>query len=244
MRYRALVGIKGTVLTGKGKSEREKYHVELMKTLLRQWDSSVPIQPYWDPWYKTDEVYQKLLQRGANFGEDINLDNPLEVMNYIGKNTGHVFYTAVPAEDRKVRDHKKREYDNEVKKYKKQHKKIPPEVKAKESECVEPVPAEKTRLYAYCRVNPNGMFTSYCYPIQHSYNGIDVESSKLVNRNYGTMHDILLLGDLDFEATYLPSVVFRNDGEIYEGDDPDEISEFLYETLGRQDYVALIECEA
>lgn len=244
MRYRALVGIKGTKTQGKSKAERENYQIELMKVMLKRWNSTEPVPEYWDPWYRTDEVYASILQRGAKLGDGVNIDNPLEVMNYIGRSSGHRFYTSVPESDRKARSSKMKEYENQAKEYKDKKKAVPEELKAKMEELKDPVPAEKTKLYAYCVLNPDGMFSSYTYPIEHEYNGISVESSKLANRNYGTMHDILYLGDLDFEATYLPTVVFRHDGEIYEGDDPDEIQEFLFAALERDDYVAIIECEA
>lgn len=262
MRYRALVGIKKSSETeGKPKAQREKIEVELMKELLKYWDFSAPVTPYYDPNYDTDAHYMALLKKkGDELPDNVNIDDPLEVMNWIGKKNFMVFYTDVPDFDRKMRSHLQREYDKKVDEYKRRHKKIPQDIKEMyRHDLVEPKQSKKTGLYAYSTYNPNGMFASYAYPIEHSdiEHIADVEASKLLNRNYGTMHDIVMMGDLDFEGTFLPHVVFRNDGEVFEsypdydgekdvdpGGDPEAIRAFLEETMDRDDYVAIIECEA
>ena len=246
MRYTALVGIKGNdSLKSKPKAEREKYQIELMHTQLKRWNSTETVPEYWDPWYRVDEVYSGILQKGIVLGADINIDDPEAVMNFIGRKTGHRFYKTIPEADRKARAAKLKEYKDEEAQYKSKKKKVPTELKEKINKLVnDPKVAEKTKLYAYCIANPDGMFYAYNFPIKHSYNDIDINSSRLVNRNYGTYHDILKMGDLDFEATLLPSVVFRSDGEVFESDDPEEIQRFLAEEMEADDYIALIECEA
>ena len=246
--YRALVGIKSAD-TGskKDKASREEYHIQLMHDLLKQWNSVLPVMPYYDKSVNPDLLYQGILRQFHAFRSpnkpNINIDNPKEVLNKLGENTGHVFYSEIPAEDKKQRKRDRAAYEAEKEKYRKQHKKFPPELRDKYEYLIEePVPAPKTKLYAYSVVNPNGMFNHYDFPIKRVSN-ISLEDSKLVNRNYGTYHDILLLGDLDFESTHIPTVVFLNDGIMFESNDPMEIRDFLLSHLKRKDYVALIDCE-
>lgn len=261
MRYRALVGIKkSSAAAGQPKSVREEIETELMRELLKYWDSSVKVTPYYSPHYNTDAVYLDILKRNqAGIPSDINIDDPETVMNWYGRSEGMVFYTSIPDFDTKNRNMKKKEFDRRASVYKKGHKKVPEELKAEyKHDLIDPKPSKKTKLYAYCTVNPNGMFSSYSFPFNRSYiDGIsDVSASKLLNRNYGTMHDIVMMGELDFEGTFLPNVVFRNDGTFLEsypdydtdkeadpGGDPDEIRAFLEETMDREDYIAIIECE-
>lgn len=260
MRYRAIVGIKGSsAAKNKRKAEREQIQIDLMRDLLKYWDSSEKVLPYYDPNYDVDKQYSRILKKHANaFPNEINIDDPESVMNYIGASQGRIFFTEVPTHDRKNRDHAIKEYEEKVAEFKKKHKKIPPELKEEyKHELVEPKCGEKTGLYSYSVVNPNGMFSSYQYPLENLYHPFikEVEAAKLLNHNFGTMHDILKLGDLDFGGTFFPHVVFRNDGEVLEsypdydhekdvdpGGDPEEIKAFLEETLGREDYVAIIEC--
>lgn len=261
MKYRAIVGIKKSSATqGCRKAEREAIEIDLMHDLLKYWNSSERVLPYYDPNYDVDGQYVRMLKNHSdNLPSDINIDDPEAVMNYIGSSQGRVFFTKIPKHDRKNRDHAIKEYERRVSEYKRKHKKIPEELKEEyKHEIIEPQKAPRTGLYAYCISNPNGMYSSYSYPIVNSYipDISDVDASKLLNRNYGTMHDIILLGDLDFEGTFFPHVVFRNDGEVLEsypdydrdkdvdpGGDPDEIRTFLEETMDREDYVAIIECE-
>lgn len=262
MRYRAIVGIKKSSLTnGLGKAKREAIEVELMRELLKYWDASQKVTPYYNPHYDTDKRYTDILKRNQKslLPDNIKIDDPEAVMNYVGRQDGMVFYSSIPDFDAKNRALKKREYERKSDEYKRKHKKVPEELKEEyKHDLIEPKMARKTKLYAYSTSNPNGMFNSYSYPIEHSYiDSIDdVEASKLLNRNYGTMHDIILLGDLDFEGTFFPNVIFRNDGEVLEsypdydadkeadpGGDPEEIRQFLEETMDREDYVAIIECE-
>lgn len=261
MYYRAIVGVKKSSLTnGLGKAKREAIEVDLMKELLKYWDSSQKVTPYYNPNYDTDRRYLDILKRNqSSLPDDINIDDPEAVMNWLGKKEGMVFYTSVPDFDAKNRALRQKEYDKQANEYKRKHKKVPEELKEEyKHDLIIPKPSKKTKLYAYCTSNPNGMFDSYNYPIENSYidSISDIEASKLLNRNYGTMHDIILLGDLDFEGTFLPNVVFRNDGEVLEsyqdydadkevdpGGDPEEIRAFLEETMDREDYIAIIECE-
>lgn len=262
MRYRAIVGIKKSSLTnGLGKAKREAIEVELMKELLKYWDASQKVTPYYHPHYDTDKRYMDILKRNQKslLPDDIKIDDPEAVMNYVGRQDNMIFYTSVPDFDAKNRSLKKKEYEKKSNEYKRKHKKVPEELKEEyKHDLIEPKMAKKTKLYAYSTSNPNGMFHSYSYPIENSYieSIDDVSASKLLNRNYGTMHDIILMGDLDFEGTFFPNVVFRNDGEVLEsypdydmekeadpGGDPEEIRKFLEETMDREDYIAIIECE-
>lgn len=261
VRYRAIVGIKKSSATqGLKKDEREAIEIELMHDLLKFWDSSATVLPYYDPTYDTDSHYVSILQgKPDSLPSEVNIDDPESVMNHFGKGCGRVFFTEIPKHDRKSRNKALKEYEAQVAEYKRKHKKIPEELKEKyKYELIEPVAGTRTKLYAYSINNPNGMYSRYEYPIQNSYiDGItDVSASKLLNRNYGTMHDILLMGDLDFDGTFFPNVVFRNDGKVLEsypdydkdkevdpGGDPDEIRDFLEETMDREDYIAIIECE-
>lgn len=120
-------------------------------------------------------------------------------------------------------------------------------------------PARTTGLLCYSTLNPDGMFDSYTFPIEHSYNGISVESSKLVNKNYGTNHDMLFVNELDWDdATLLPEIGFMaykdEDGEwqydVIECDDEMNHSEwaqrlydFYFDKLGLYGMIAIIECE-
>lgn len=261
MRYRAIVGVKKSSSTnGLGKAKREEIEEGLMHELLKYWDSSQKVTPYYNPNYDTDRHYMDVLKRNdGTLPDDVNIDDPEAVMNWLGKKDGMVFYTSVPDFDSKNRALRQKEYDKQANEYKRRHKKVPDELKEEyKHDLVDPKPAKKTKLYAYSTSNPNGMFSSYSYPIENSYidSISDPSASKLLNRNYGTMHDIILLGDLDFEGTFLPNVVFRNDGEVFEsypdfdeekeadpGGDPEEIRSFLEETMDREDYLAIIECE-
>lgn len=241
------------------KAEREKIEIELMHELLKYWNSSEKVLPYYDPAYDVDRQYLEILSTPNGLPSDINIDDPAAVMNYVGASQGRIFFTEIPNHDRKNRAHAIKEYEGKVAEFKCKHKKIPPELKEKyKDEIIEPKCGTRTGLYPYTIMNPNGMYSSYNYPIENSYidNIEDVEASKLLNRNYGTMHDILLMGDLDFEGTFFPNVVFRNDGKVLEshpdydrekeadpGGDPEEIRQFLEETMDREDYVAIIECE-
>lgn len=245
-------------LSDSRKAEQEEAQIRILQDQLKYWDSTAKVMPYYDPVYDVDRVYSEILQKNNKLPKDINIDDPLAVMNFIGKTTGHIFYSSIPSGDKKVRDFKRREYEKKKNKYAKKNMEMPPHEKHQyELDTIEPEPAKKTKLYPYSILNPNGMFSSYNFPIESSYipNISDIEASKLLNRNYGTMHDMLHLGDLDFEGTYLPHVVLRNDGEILEsypdyadgepdpGGDPEEIKAFLEETLDRKDFVAIIECE-
>lgn len=246
---------------GLTKAKREAIEEDLMRELLKYWDSSQKVTPYYNPHYDTDRRYTDILRRNSPtlLPEDVNIDDPEAVMNHVGKQDSMVFFTSVPDFDSKNRDLKKKEFEKKAGEYRRKHKKVPDELKEEyKYDLIEPKAAKKTKLYAYCTSNPNGMFHSYAYPIENSYiEGIDdIDASKLLNRNYGTMHDIILMGDLDFEGTFFPNVVFRNDGEVLEtypdydvekeadpGGNPEEIKSFLEETMGREDYVAIIECE-
>lgn len=246
-RYRALVGIKSADgMTGKEKAVREAYHIELMKTLLDQWDSTLSVVPYYDKSCDPDRLYQQVLRQHQAFAgkANVNIDDPKSVLNLIGQRTGHIFYSEIPPEDKKQREKDRAAFEKEKDKYRKQHKKFPDEIKERYEYLVEePSPAPKTKLYAYSVINPNGMFQKYDFPIVNAYNGIDLHSSKLLNRNYGTYHDILTLGELDFEGTYLPTVVFLDQGIMFESDEADEIEKFLNSHLKKKDYIAMIECE-
>ena len=245
MRYRALVGMRSAHVDGP-KAVRDDYHVRLMKDLLKHWDSTVPVRPYYDRSVDPDAKYTKIIRHTdalTSLKLKHDIDSPIDVLNFYGNPIGQIFYSSIPDEDRKNRRAMRSEYAKKKAEYEKRGKEMPADlVEHYEYAIAEPVPGKATGLYAYSCVNPNGMFSAYDYPIEHAYNGIDVKTSRLVNRNYGTYHDIILLGDLDFEATMLPEVVFRADGRMLESDDPDEIREFLYEELRSDDYVALIEC--
>lgn len=123
-------------------------------------------------------------------------------------------------------------------------------------------PSPNTGLYVYTTCNPDGWFDSYSYPITHSYNGIDARTSKLAHHGYGTMNDMLEVGDLDWEATYLPSVAFvyweDSDGKTKKkhydmidrspmDSDTDaewaqKLQDFYTEKLGRHGIISMVEC--
>lgn len=253
MRYRALVGIKRTQTSKQtNKAERDAIHVELMKTLLKKWDSTVKVQPYYDPFTDPDKLYEHILKHAEAFRKNgYNVDRPIDVLNALENKNGKVFYARIPQGDKRMRENRKRKYEQDVKDARAQHRKMP---NAEDYDFEMPAQAPRTKLYPYSVANPDGQFVRYSYPIVHSFHSEldDVNASKLVNRNYGTYQDILQLCDLDFEATFLPNVVFLAD-EMFEsypdyddvnpGGDPDEIQSFLMSNLDRDDYIAIIECE-
>lgn len=77
-------------------------------------------------------------------------------------------------------------------------------------------PSKHTGLYVYSRTNPDGWFSDYLYPIHHSYSGVDVNAAKLVHHGYGTMNDMLEVGDVDWESCFLPGVLFSTWDEVDE----------------------------
>ena len=245
IKYRALVGIKSAHIDGP-KKVRDEYHVNLMSDLLKHWDSTVPVRPYFDKSIDPDKQYRKLIQHTEVLTElkkNHDIDNPLDVLNFYGNPIGHIYYKQIPSDDRKNRNRMRTQYERLKNQYAQRGEEIPEELAEEYEYAVqEPTPGAMTGIYAYSCINPNGMFSAYEYPIQDSYNGISTATSRLVNRNYGTYHDIIQLRDLDFEATMLPEVVFRPDGRMFESDDPQEIENFLYETMNGDDYIALIEC--
>lgn len=256
MRYRALVVIKEQAdAASKPKNERNEIHETLMKTLLKEWSSNTPVAPYYDPFIDCDALYDYVLRNAAELKKHgIDVDKPAKALNELNKGRGYAFYAAIPPEDAKARAKRQKEYQAEKKRLIENDLPIPSDLE-EQFDAKEPKPSKKTKLYGYSFVNPNGMFDSYLYPIQHSFNEHlgDVEACKLINKNYGTAHDILQIADLSFGATFLPAVVFSsgdmfeayfNDDDKSQGGDPEKIEKYLTNNFSRTDYVAVIECEA
>lgn len=126
-------------------------------------------------------------------------------------------------------------------------------------------PAKLTKAYAYSTANPDGYFSDYLFPIFHSYGGVSTNASKLCHRGYGTMHDMLEIGDVDLDACFLPSVMFiawneqsartKTPKKMYdiierstEGITTDDewsklISDTTIERIGRHGVIAMVECK-
>lgn len=250
MIYRALVGIQGTEMPGKRKKEREAYHLQELDSILMKWNShTLSDPPYYDAFYDTDKEYRNALESGT-ISKD---ENPLEALNRI-KAPYHIFYDHIPSFDVEGSDDItiEKEYRKARDYYLAVRKPVPSEISNHYKSRLLSMrkKSKKTGLYAYSSLNPDAMFDEYHFPITRQYNSIipRMDSSRLLNKNYGTMHDIIYLGDLDFEGTFLPTVAFRYDGEMLESNsnddsgDPDEIKDFFYEVMDRKDYLALIEC--
>lgn len=129
--------------------------------------------------------------------------------------------------------------------------------------------ARHTGVYVYTKENPDGWFSQWLYPIHNSYGGVDVQSSKLIHHGYGTPNDMLQIGDVDWDACFLPGVMFvywsevnkeskakvkptihhhdlversLTDGISTDTDWARFINGFLTERLGRHGVVAMVEC--
>ena len=245
-RYAALVGFGAVQIPG-NKQDRDEHHSKLLREIVRYWDSTVPVAPYWDKFADVDGMYHRIITHGGAIrNSSVNIDDPCDVMNKYGNPLGKFYYRTIPEDDRRLREAIRSEYERICEDAENNGTIVPPEVQQKYAAALEePKPAPRTGLYAYSRVNPNGMFRAYDYPIKHAFNDISAETSRLVHRAYGTYHDIMQIQHLDTEATAMPLVAFRSDGEMLEidaGDDPQILKDFLLETLAPSDYVALIEC--
>lgn len=127
-------------------------------------------------------------------------------------------------------------------------------------------PAKLTKSYAYSTANPDGYFSDYLFPIFHSFGGVSTNASKLCHRGYGTMHDMLEIGDVDLDACFLPSVLFiawdeqpsaraktpKRTYDIIERGMEDVttdtewaklISDTMLERIGRHGIIAMAECK-
>lgn len=127
-------------------------------------------------------------------------------------------------------------------------------------------PAKITKAYAYSVANPDGYFSDYLFPIFHSFGGISTNAAKLCHRGYGTMHDMLEAGDIDWDACFLPSVMFitwdeqptartkttRHAYDIIERGTEDVttdgewaklLSDMAIERIGRHGVIAMAECK-
>jgi hypothetical protein len=69
-------------------------------------------------------------------------------------------------------------------------------------------PSPLLKAYAYSTANPDGWFSDYLFPLYHSFGGVSTQASKLCHRSYGSMNDLLEVEDMDWEASFLPSVIF------------------------------------
>lgn len=213
MKYRALVGMK-KLPENITVEEKETYIANLLKTQMKQWDSTQPVMPYPDNFINPDEIYARYLKMPRVLKRavprKVDIDNPANLLNFFGAKLGQVYFTEIPKawEGKDLRE-----------------------------------PARRTKVYAYSIKNPNGYFDAFEYPIKTPFNGISTETSRLTN-TLGAYHDCVKLKDLDFESTYMPEIAFRYDGEVCESDDPAEMKEFLNETMDRDDLVFLVECNA
>lgn len=126
-------------------------------------------------------------------------------------------------------------------------------------------PAKKTGLYVYSHANPIGYFSDWLYPIHHSYGGVDAQAAKLVHHGYGTMYDVIQVGDCDWRACFLPDVVFVawdeqtakgkqkpreydiiervHEDVLTDEDWADFVKETLLKRIGRHGVVAVVECK-
>lgn len=133
-------------------------------------------------------------------------------------------------------------------------------------------PSPLLKAYAYSTANPDGWCSDYLYPIFHSFGGVNVNASKLCHNGYGTMHDMLAIGDVDWQACFLPNAIFMawdetpeqkpeskrtkkptREFDFFERELTDNIfsdkdwakyiSDMLTEKIGRDGVVAVIECK-
>lgn len=246
-RYTALVGFGEAQIPEENKQKRGKYHAKLLRDVVRYWDSTVPVTPYWDKFADADTVYHRIITHSSAIRDSsVNIDDPLDVMNRYGNPMGQFYFKSIPEDDKRRRETIRSEYERLRANAEAAGVQLPSEIRHNyETLLEEPQPSPKTGLYAYSCINPNGMFRAYDYPIVHAFNGISVETSRLVHRVYGTYHDIMQIQNLDTEATLMPLIAFRSDGEMLEvdeTDEPQELKNFLLEMLAPSDYVALIEC--
>lgn len=116
-----------------------------------------------------------------------------------------------------------------------------------------------TGVYCYSTQNPDGMYDSYNFPITEAWNGISAESSRLVNRNFGTYSDMLCVNEIDWwDSTLLPEIGFMQYIDEKTGDEKYDMIEvddgmgqtewsqrlydFFFHRLGIYGMIAVIEC--
>ena len=232
--YRALAGVPEYIQPeGSAKMKRSEinaYQMHIIKTSLEYWNSSINCAPYPDEMFDVDEFYRQVLASSSKIAS----------LKKMGINIDN---------PKDVMDY----YGKGLKKV--FYTSVPSELSSIDKR----KPSKLAGLIPYSIDNPNGMFKKYNYPITQAYNGISVESSKLVNKNYGTMHDMMILGDVDYESTYMPEVAFvmypkveigKNGKtvsttihDMFESDDGEELWNWMFSKIGRKGMVALIECE-
>ena len=227
--YRALIGVpEYKPASGKAKkSEIEQYQLNIIRNAMKYWDTNTPVEPYPDFFFDPDDFYMSVLNKTAAID---SLRSKINVDDPVA-----------------VLNY----YGSSIKKafYQEVPDKWRGEDKRKAS--------KKTGVITYSTENPDGMYKDWRMPISFAYNTISVESSKLINKNYGTCNDMIIAGDIDWDATYVPEVGFimysepttvgrrktmKTVYDMYETKDGMDMGKFFLDKLGRFGMVAMVEC--